>query len=659
MNKLTLGWRLGVSLGALLLLIGVLGSIAVWRINLAAASARNMATKRGLEVQVSSAVAAVAWDARFNIRSYSLSGDEENLHCSRRLLSSLKDQLKTAAALTDKFPDLVSLKAGQVEASDKTAELEVLVDKMESEYKTGDLLDVALDAAGRRFAETAQALRLSEQQRMNEELDECEARAKSLEAPLKEAGPAGKEPDGKPDFLALKQRFEKLNLIDDMIDADNQLQLDDFKATHLGDMDARSGVLRQFVALEKIMTHLTALLSRRENLAQMDVIQKAVANYKVAMEKDLKNQLAIRDNAKDAFSAGRGVTSRATLVAESGTQAIGREAMDVSKGLDLTGTILQVGLLLALLGGVLISWLCMQAITVPIREGVTALAATASEISATLSQLASSANETAAAVAETSTTVDEVRQTAQVTAEKAKAVADSSQGAALAAETGRKATDQTVLGFNLIREHMSAIGESISHLNVQSQTVGDIVATVTDLADQSNLLAVNASIEAAKAGEQGKGFGVVAQEIRNLAEQSKDSTKQVRAILGDVQQAAGHAVVAVEHGGKGVAEGSKQADEAGQAIRVLAATMQNATRAAVQIAASSQQQLVGMEQVGRAMESIRTATSQNAEGARQLASAAHNLRDIGARLKALVDVDAAAAAAAASGKYKWQEVTDI
>ena len=656
MNKMTLGWRLGVSFGALLLLIGVLGSIAVWRINLAAASARNVATKRGPEVQVSSAVAAVAWDARFNIRSYSLSGDEENLRSGRRLLASLKDQLKTAAALTEKFPDLVALKTGQIEFGDKTAELETVVDKMESEYKTGLALDAALDSASRRFTETAQALRLSEQQHMLEELEEWDARAKAPPAPPKEAVPAGQEPPDRPDLATLKQRFEKLSLIDDMMDACNRLQLDDFKTDHVGDLEARNGVLRQFVPLEKLMTNLTALLSRRENLVQMDVIQKAADDYKTALVKDLKNQLAIRDHAKDSFSAGRSVTSRAAQVAEGGTQAIGKEAMEVSKGLDLTGTILQVGLLLALLGGVLISVLCMQAITVPIRQGVTALAATASEISATLSQLASNANETAAAVAETTTTVDEVRQTAQVAADKAKAVADSSQGAALAAETGRRATDQTVQGFNLIRDHMSAIGESITHLNVQSQAVGDIVATVADLAEQSNLLAVNASIEAAKAGDQGKGFGVVAQEIRNLAEQSKDSTKQVRAILGDVQQAAGHAVAAVDQGGKGVAEGSKQADEAGQAIRILAATMQDATRAAVQIAASSQQQLVGMEQVGRAMESIRTATSQNAEGARQLATAAHDLRDIGARLKALVDVHAAWSAA--PGLTKRQAMTD-
>ena len=150
---------------------------------------------------------------------------------------------------------------------------------------------------------------------------------------------------------------------------------------------------------------------------------------------------------------------------------------------------------------------------------------------------------------------------------------------------------------------------------------------------------MNASIEAAKAGEAGKGFAVVAQEIRNLAEQSKDSTKQVRAILTEVQKATGKAVVASEQGVKIVADGSQQADEAGQAIASLTSTVQDSTRAAVQIAASSQQQLIGMEQVGRAMENIKNATAQNAEGARQLGTAAHNLQEIGARLKALISSD--------------------
>ena len=95
-----------------------------------------------------------------------------------------------------------------------------------------------------------------------------------------------------------------------------------------------------------------------------------------------------------------------------------------------------------------------------------------------------------------------------------------------------------------IREQMEAIAESMVRLSEQGQAIGQIIATVEDLAAQSNLLAVNASIEAAKAGEHGKGFGVVAQEVKSLAEQSKQATNQVRTILSDIQKATTAAVMA-------------------------------------------------------------------------------------------------------------------
>ena len=100
-----------------------------------------------------------------------------------------------------------------------------------------------------------------------------------------------------------------------------------------------------------------------------------------------------------------------------------------------------------------------------------------------------------------------------------------------------------VTGMNQIRRQMEAIASSMMRLSEQSQTIGQIIATVDDLAAQSNLLAVNAAIEAAKAGEHGKGFGVVAQEVKSLAEQSRQATNQVRTILSDIQKATAAAVI--------------------------------------------------------------------------------------------------------------------
>jgi Methyl-accepting chemotaxis protein len=272
-----------------------------------------------------------------------------------------------------------------------------------------------------------------------------------------------------------------------------------------------------------------------------------------------------------------------------------------------------------------------------LREGVNVLGSAASEILAATTQVAAAATETATAVSETTTTVEEVKQTSEVSSQKARYVSDSAQKTAQVSQAGKKAMDDAVEGMMRIREQMESIAGSIVRLSEQSQAIGEIIATVNDLAEQSNLLAVNAAIEAAKAGEQGKGFAVVAQEVRNLAEQSKQATAQVRAILTDIQKATSTAVMATEQGSKAVATGVKRSTEAGESIRILTESITEAAQAAAQIAASSQQQLVGMDQMALAMENIKQASTQNVAGTKQTEIAAKDLHDLGQKLKQLVE----------------------
>ncbi len=271
-----------------------------------------------------------------------------------------------------------------------------------------------------------------------------------------------------------------------------------------------------------------------------------------------------------------------------------------------------------------------------LRDAVNVLGASATEILAATAQVASGAVETATAVTETTTTVEEVKQTSQVSSQKAKYVAETAQRAAHVSQAGKKAVDDTIEGMSRIREQMESIAGSVMRLSEQSQAIGGLIATVNDLAEQSNLLAVNAAIEAAKAGEQGKGFAVVAQEVRNLAEQSKHATAQVRTILNDIQKATSAAVMAAEQGSKAVGAGVKQSTEAGESIRILAESIAEAAQAAAQIAASSQQQLVGTDQVALAMENIKQASTQNVASTKQTEAAAQNMHELGQKLKEIV-----------------------
>jgi len=279
----------------------------------------------------------------------------------------------------------------------------------------------------------------------------------------------------------------------------------------------------------------------------------------------------------------------------------------------------------------------LRRVTRETREAVNVLAASSSEILAVISQIAVGANETATAVGETTTTVEEVKQTAHVSAQKAKYVSDSAQKAAQVSLSGKKAVEESIEGMGRIKQQMEAIAESTVRLSEQSQAIAEIIATVNDLAEQSNLLAVNAAIEAAKAGEQGKGFAVVAQEIKSLAEQSKQATAQVRTVLSDIQKATNAAVMVTEQGSKAVEAGVKQSTDAGESIRMLTDAISESAQAATQIAASSQQQLAGMDQVALAMESIKQASAQNVSATKQAEAAARNLHELGQKLTSLVE----------------------
>jgi PAS domain S-box-containing protein len=271
------------------------------------------------------------------------------------------------------------------------------------------------------------------------------------------------------------------------------------------------------------------------------------------------------------------------------------------------------------------------------QEGVNVLVAAASQILAATTQIAGSAENAASSITETTTTVAEVKQTAEVSSLKARHVSESAQKAAQVSQSGKQAVEEAIDGMQRIHEQMEQVAESIVRLSEQTQAIGEIIMTVNDLAEQSNLLAVNAAIEAARAGEQGKGFAVVAQEVKRLAEQSKQATVQVRAILGDIQKATSSAVLATEQGSKAVDAGLKQSSEAGEAIRLLSESINESAVAASQIAVSAQQQLVGTDQLAEAMGSILNTSSQNLSSSKQAEQAAQNLHELGQHLKDMME----------------------
>ncbi len=257
----------------------------------------------------------------------------------------------------------------------------------------------------------------------------------------------------------------------------------------------------------------------------------------------------------------------------------------------------------------------------------------AAEILAAATQQASSMTEQEAAITQTVATVDELRATVAQTADRAQNVASVAHESVAVSRTGEEAVSHTIEGMSGVKVGVEAISQNILALSERTQQIGEIIDMVRTLADQSKLLALNASIEAARAGTEGRGFAVVAMEVRQLAEQSRQATARVRDILSEIQQATNAAVIASEEGSKGAESGMELVNRAGGALRELAATIETAAQAAIQIAASTHQQANGMEQLATSMAHSRQATSQMAASTQQMKANVQELMALAQQLE--------------------------
>jgi methyl-accepting chemotaxis protein len=238
----------------------------------------------------------------------------------------------------------------------------------------------------------------------------------------------------------------------------------------------------------------------------------------------------------------------------------------------------------------------------------------AGEILASVARLAAMSAQQAAAINETTTTASEIAQTSKQATEHANSVIEITQRSDDLSRAGLNTVEEAVKASAALGDQVTRIAATMADLSERTQQVGEIIASVKDLAEQSNLLALNASIEASKAGEHGRGFSVVAMEMRNLAEQSRQAAVQVRSILQEIQRGAREAVSATDEGAKRASAAVRLSRSAGEAIEGLALVIKDSALAARQIAANTRQQTIGVEQIVTAVSELSSAINESAEG---------------------------------------------
>ncbi|MDP2169362.1 MAG: protoglobin domain-containing protein [Rhodocyclaceae bacterium] len=294
---------------------------------------------------------------------------------------------------------------------------------------------------------------------------------------------------------------------------------------------------------------------------------------------------------------------------------------------------------LAQLGGNLNSMTeSLQSMAREVGTASNAMFSTLAQMQGAISAQSAGAAEQAAAVNQTTATMEEIKQMAAQTLAKTQDFGTLAERTRREGEQGLQTLEQASRGMEAIRQRVEAIAQTILALSEQTQQIGEITAVVTGLAQQSKMLALNASIEAAKAGEAGKGFAVVAAEVKELAEQSQQSTAQVQKILQDIRHATDRAVMATEEGSKGVDAGVVLVQKSGEVMRQLNEVIREGALASQQIIAAVKQKFVGIEQVSLAMGEINKVTGQFVASTQQTKEAASNLTEVAGKLKDSVGV---------------------
>jgi methyl-accepting chemotaxis protein len=367
-----------------------------------------------------------------------------------------------------------------------------------------------------------------------------------------------------------------------------------------------------------------ARLATMARLIEMRRVQGLDGVLKSGQLGDGRRQMdQVRQLASEAEGAESGLL--ATRQAQSEQSAAGAQATI------LWGSVL--GTVLVLVAGVLIS----RSLSTQVSTAVRHIQTSSAELQAAANQQATGAKEQATAMNEVTTTISELLATSRQIAESARRVADIAGQTANHARAGDATVARGTEAIGGIKRQVDAIVSHMLELGKKSQQIGAVLEIVSELAEQTNILAINATIEAAGAGESGRRFGVVADEIRKLADRVGGSTKEIRGLIDDVRAAVNTTVMTTETGSKAVEAGSDQFSQVAASFSKISAQVITATEAAKEIELSTKQQATAVEQVNVAITNVAQASKESEISTGQTLRTASELASLSRDLLRLVE----------------------
>ncbi|MBF0465021.1 MAG: methyl-accepting chemotaxis protein [Nitrospirae bacterium] len=282
------------------------------------------------------------------------------------------------------------------------------------------------------------------------------------------------------------------------------------------------------------------------------------------------------------------------------------------------------------------SYFISRALSVPLNKGITSISSSTTEISSTVEQHERTAAQQASAVNETTTTMDELSASFKQSSEQARTASDGAGQVLVMVNDGSLNINEMLYGMTMLKERVEATASKILQLSEKTTRIESIAAVVSDFANETKMLAMNAAVEAVRAGEHGKGFSVVAMEIRKLAEQSKKSAEEITEVVAEIQKATNSTVMVTEESTKTVDKEMELAENTAETFNKLTTVIRSSAENIQQIFLNIQQQSAAISQVVDAMSSINRGVKETSAGITQTKLGIKNLNEVAKELKEMV-----------------------
>ncbi len=592
-KNMKLGQKIAFGFISLIVIAVVLGGLSVWNMNNVSGKSAMLAHEYAPEVDIASNLERASRLVMYSNRGYGFTENETYLEEGRRHMEDVKRYMADAEKLAEEAENLVTLSSQIADVGKGVEEYELLVEETVQTFGALNEDRGTLDASARQYMENCTAYLTNQNNAL-----------------IKEAKSG----------ISISQATERLNKItwiNDIIDNGNAVRLAAWRSQAERDPQVIQDALPKFDTIDGIMSDIRKITREDADIKALDNIEQAEKTYKQAMVSLLDNWEKIQDLGNQRNAAADIVLNGSKATADAGIENTVAIAEEANSALSTASTIMIIGLLGAIVLGVLLAVFITKSITGPINkviEGLTAgagqVAAASNQVSASSQQMAEGSSEQASSLEEISSSLEEMTSMTRQNAENTQQANTTSDETKTAADKGADA--------------MKRMSEAIGKIKASSDETAKIIKTIDEIAFQTNLLALNAAVEAARAGEAGMGFAVVAEEVRNLAQRSAEAAKDTSSLIEESQNNADN----------GVTVSNEVADILGE----ISAAATKVSQLINEVTAASEEQAQGISQVNSAVSQMDQVTQSTAANAEESASASEELSSQAVELNDLVNV---------------------